>query len=67
MPWVTIKTGLTTPEGYEEKLTEYLCDYPGCPNVATHILGPIVELRLSASVCDDHEPKSHTPNRLNSK
>jgi hypothetical protein len=67
MPWVTIKSGLTTPEGHEEKLTEYLCDYPGCPNVARHLLGPIVELRLSASVCDDHVPKPQAPNRLNSQ
>lgn len=57
MPWVTIKTGLITPDGREEKLTEYLCDYPGCPNVATQMLGCLAELRLSASVCEEHVPK----------
>ena len=57
MPWVAIKTGLMTPEGYEEKLTEYLCDYPGCPNRATQLLGCIVELRLAAAVCEEHMPK----------
>ena len=62
MPWVTIKTGLTTPDGHEEQLTEYLCDHPGCPNIATHMLGVIVELRLIASVCDQHLPKPQTPN-----
>jgi hypothetical protein len=53
MPWVTIETGLTTPDGHEEKLREYLCDYPGCPNVATPMLGvadqqigPVAELYL---------------------
>jgi len=60
MPWVTIKTGLTTCDGHEEKLAEYICDHPGCPNIATHMLGCIVELRQIAMVCDLHlpEPKS---------
>jgi len=56
MPWITIKTGLAAPDGHEEKLTEYLCDYPGCPNVATHMLGSIPALRLIASVCNEHLP-----------
>ena len=67
MPWVTIKTGLTTPDGHEEKLTECHCDYSGCPNVATHMLGVIVALRVSASVCDEHLPKPPAPNGLEFK
>ena len=67
MPWVTIKTGLTAPDGHEEKLTEYLCDYPGCPNVAKHMLGVIVEFRLGVSVCDDHVPKPQTQHPLDFK
>ena len=39
MSRVTIKTGLTTPDGHEEELTEYLCDYPNCPNFATRVVG----------------------------
>jgi len=54
MPWVTVKTGLTAPDGSEEKLAEYFCDHPGCPNVATEMLGCIVELRLMAMVCEEH-------------
>ena len=61
MPWVTIKTGLTAPDGQEEKLTEYLCDYSGCSNPATHMLGCIVELRVMAAVCDEHVPKPQAP------
>jgi len=57
MPWVTVKTGLVGPDGREEELKEYLCDHPGCPNVATHVLGCIVELRLFASVCEEHVPR----------
>jgi len=67
MPWVTINTGLTTPDGHEEKLTEYLCDHPGCPNIATHMLGVIAELRLMASVCDHHLPKPPASNGVDLK
>jgi len=56
MPWVMIKTGLKTPDGEDEILREYLCDHPGCPNVAIHMLGCIVELRLMAMVCEEHAP-----------
>ena len=54
---MTIKTGLTTPDGREELLTEYLCDHPGCPNIATHVLGRVRELGLVSAVCDQHAPK----------
>ena len=57
MPQVTIKTGFTTSDGSEEELTEYLCDYPECPNIATHVLGVLTELRLIAVACDEHAPK----------
>ena len=57
IPQVTIKTGITAPDGREEVLTEYLCDHPGCPNIATRMLGCIVELRLMAVVCDEHDPR----------
>ena len=54
MSRVTIKTGLLDADGREEELTEYLCDYPDCPNIATSVLGCLVELRLMAAVCDVH-------------
>ena len=57
MPWVTIKTGHTAPDGREEKLTEYLCDFPECPNVATRELECLTALRLRAAVCEEHIPK----------
>ena len=60
MSRVTIKTGLTTPEGREEEITQYLCDYPNCPNFATRLLGCLVELRLMAAVCEEHAPKPQT-------
>jgi hypothetical protein len=53
IPQVTIKTGLKTPDGHEELLTEYFCDRPGCPNIATHVLGCAADLGLVATVCDD--------------
>jgi hypothetical protein len=54
MPRVTITTGLIQPDGQEEKLQEYICDYPGCPNFATKVLGCVVELRAMAAVCELH-------------
>jgi hypothetical protein len=57
IPQVTIKTGLRTPDGREELLTEYLCDHPGCPNIATHALGCARELALVTAVCDEHARK----------
>jgi hypothetical protein len=57
IPQVTIKTGLKTPDGREELLTEYFCDHPGCPNIATHVLGCALELGLVAADCGKHAPK----------
>lgn len=54
MARVTIKTGLMTPDGREEELTAYLCDYPECPNIATHILGPLGDIDLMVAVCELH-------------
>jgi hypothetical protein len=54
VPRIIIKTGLTDPDGREEELAEYMCDAPGCPNVATYVLGRVPELGLFSAVCDDH-------------
>jgi hypothetical protein len=56
VPRITIKTGFTAPDGREEALTEYMCDTPGCPNVATQVLGRSRELGVFAAVCPDHLP-----------
>ena len=57
IPQLTIKTGLTTPDGREELITEYFCDHRGCPNIATRVLGCVAELGLVAVMCEDHSPK----------
>ena len=54
MPTVTVKSGLRGPDGQEEELTEYLCDSPNCPNIATQMLGCIREIRLCVALCDEH-------------
>jgi hypothetical protein len=63
MPQVTISTGLTAPDGQEEKLTEYVCDWPGCPNIATEVLGCVKELGVYSAVCKEHarapSPRQH--------
>ena len=54
MAQVILKTGIATADGKEEVLREYLCDWPGCPNIATHVLGFTRELATTAVVCDEH-------------
>lgn len=54
MPQVVLKTGIAGPDGKEEILTAYICDWPDCPNMAEHVLGTISELGLSRSVCNEH-------------
>jgi hypothetical protein len=54
MPRVTIRTGFFTPDGREEELSEFLCDAPGCSNVATHVAGCVRELGLAAVLCEEH-------------
>ena len=61
MPRVAIKTGFFAPDGTEEELAEYLCDWTDCSNAATQPLGCSKELGLSAAVCDEHAapPSAH--------
>jgi hypothetical protein len=56
VPRIIIKTGRAGPDGREEELTEYICDAPGCPNVAIHVLGGVRELGLFTAVCQEHVP-----------
>jgi hypothetical protein len=51
MPQVTIRTNF---DGREETISEYICDWPNCPNVAVELLGVVRELRLVAAVCEEH-------------
>ena len=54
MPQVTIKTGIKATDGHEEKLTEYFCDSPDCPNVAIEVLGYAKEIGIGFAVCREH-------------
>jgi hypothetical protein len=54
MPKVTMKTGIPGPDGRDEELSEFLCDAPGCPNVATQVLGFCRELRIFTAMCPEH-------------
>jgi hypothetical protein len=56
MPRVVIKTGVQMTDGREEELAEYICDTPGCPNVASHVLGAVKGLGVFSAVCDQHLP-----------
>ena len=58
MPQVTIKTGIAGADGHEEELREYMCDWPGCPNVADQVIGCVKELGLTVAFCKDHAAAS---------
>jgi hypothetical protein len=51
MPQVTLRT---TVDGREETLSEYLCDWPDCPNVAVSVVGIVRELRIRSVMCAEH-------------
>lgn len=53
MPQVTLRTVVG---GREETISEYICDWPGCPRPAVHVLGVIPALRVRAAVCAEHAP-----------
>lgn len=54
MSRVVIKSGIRTAQGSEEELTEFMCDAPDCPNIATQVLGCVKELGVALAVCDEH-------------
>jgi hypothetical protein len=51
MPQVTIRT---TVNGREETISEHVCDWPDCPNVAVEVVGVVRELRIRAVMCAEH-------------
>ena len=36
-------------------MTEYICDWPDCPNVAEHVIGVVRELHAMSMVCTEHK------------
>jgi hypothetical protein len=66
MPQVVLRTGVTGADGREEILTEYMCDWPDCPNVAVHVLGVVRDLRACTAVCDAHLASLDARNRHDS-
>ena len=51
MPQVTLRT---TVDGREESISEFICDWKDCPNVAVEVVGVIRELRAAAMMCAVH-------------
>ncbi len=67
MPQVTIRTGFFAADGNEEELSEFLCDVPGCPNVATEVVGCLRECGLSAVMCHEHASAQGVSNAANDR
>ena len=51
MPLVTLRTVVNDRE---ETISQYICDWPDCPQPGVHLLGVLAELRLRAVVCAEH-------------
>jgi hypothetical protein len=56
MPQVTIKVGSVGLDGHEEVMTEYICDWPDCPNIAEQVLGCVRETGVYLALCKEHLP-----------
>lgn len=54
MPFVNIGSGVAAGDGSEERLWEYLCDYPDCPNIAERVVGYVREIQGGFAVCLRH-------------
>ena len=54
MPVVRIRTGVMDATGRETVLTEYLCDWPNCPNAAEHVVGAVREMSAVVAFCREH-------------
>ena len=65
MPRVTIRTGFVGPDGREEVLSAFLCDAPGCSNIATEVVGVAKEIALVTVVCREHATPSRAPQTVN--
>ncbi len=64
MPNVTIRTVI---DGREETLSEYLCDWPDCANVAVEVVGVLRELRMRAAMCAEHAARLANPRNSGSR
>jgi len=51
LPQITLRTVV---DGHEETVSEYICDWPDCPNVAVQVLGVVRSMGLRAAVCAEH-------------
>ena len=54
MPCVTIRTGFLDANGQEEIITDYLCDWPDCANVAERVMGVAREVQAISVLCREH-------------
>lgn len=53
MPLVVISSG-EAGDGGDERLLEYVCDYPDCPNPAERVIGFVREISGGFAVCLRH-------------
>jgi hypothetical protein len=64
VPQITLRH---TIDGREETLSEYICDWPDCPNVAVSVIGIARELRTRTAMCAEHAAQSTNRKRDDSR
>jgi hypothetical protein len=52
---------MKSADGQEQVLKEYLCDWPGCANVAEHVVGIARDLAMVRAFCREHAVMSTRP------
>jgi hypothetical protein len=51
MPQVTIRTVV---DNREESISEYICDWPDCPDIAVTVVGVARGLGIRTAMCKEH-------------
>jgi hypothetical protein len=51
MPRVTLRAVIN---GREESISEYMCDWSDCPNIAVEVVRFVRELRICTVMCAEH-------------
>ena len=54
MPWVPGKAADKDRARHDERPARYVCDWPGCRNVAEQVMACVKELGASAAFCTEH-------------
>lgn len=61
MPRVTLRL---TVDGVDESISEYICDFPDCPEPAIYVLDGVARFNMRAGLCAEHAARIGMGRRL---